>query len=334
MKIAIVGAGVAGSYLLSMLSNEHDVVCFERMYEDVFDTVCAWATSKHGIRDFVKDCGLNFDDYILHEGQVMYVDTGSELIVIKLKGLCTFHKSNLIKEMLKGQHVFYGKNIKRDSLSDEYDLIIDSTGVYRQLLPKIEEDCLIPCLQYKVKFHNPPYDDFYIKPFTGLSGYLWYFPLGNGYWHVGAGDLNKKHDEELKRFINRHPCEIVKKMGKLVRLSPPSKCEPFFKDRVVGVGESIGVVYPLLGEGIIPSLQCSKLLLHNLYDFQSYRKKVLKKFKIYDSVYRMIHLKIPGGFKPLNHVFMLMRIFFYMKRREKRYGLRVKLADWLKVMKL
>jgi len=27
-------------------------------------------------------------------------------------------------------------------------------------------------------------------------------------------------------------------------------CKPFYKGKVVGVGESIGTVYPLLGEGI------------------------------------------------------------------------------------
>jgi len=31
MKIAIMGMGVAGSYLVSRLKNDHDVVGFERM---------------------------------------------------------------------------------------------------------------------------------------------------------------------------------------------------------------------------------------------------------------------------------------------------------------
>lgn len=33
------------------------------------DAVCAWATCENVMEDLVKQCGLNFDDYILHEGK-------------------------------------------------------------------------------------------------------------------------------------------------------------------------------------------------------------------------------------------------------------------------
>jgi 3-hydroxyisobutyrate dehydrogenase-like beta-hydroxyacid dehydrogenase len=43
MKIAVVGIGVAGAYLMNQLSNNHDihVVGFERMKEEEHDAVCA-----------------------------------------------------------------------------------------------------------------------------------------------------------------------------------------------------------------------------------------------------------------------------------------------------
>ena len=46
MKIAVVGIGVAGAYLMNQLSNLHDVhvMGFERMEEKNHDAVCAWAT--------------------------------------------------------------------------------------------------------------------------------------------------------------------------------------------------------------------------------------------------------------------------------------------------
>ena len=42
MKIAVMGMGVAGSYLLSRLKNDHDVTGYERMTEERHDSICAW----------------------------------------------------------------------------------------------------------------------------------------------------------------------------------------------------------------------------------------------------------------------------------------------------
>ena len=42
MKIAVMGMGVAGSYLVSRLKNDHEVVGFERMDEIKHDSICAW----------------------------------------------------------------------------------------------------------------------------------------------------------------------------------------------------------------------------------------------------------------------------------------------------
>jgi len=76
MKIAVVGIGVAGAYLMNRLSDDHDnqVVGFERMPQDQHDAVCAWATCENVMAGLAKNCGLNFDDYVLHDGQQMRVD--------------------------------------------------------------------------------------------------------------------------------------------------------------------------------------------------------------------------------------------------------------------
>ena len=46
MKVAIIGRGVAGAYLMNQLSNFHDVkvIGFERMGEKNHDAFCAWAS--------------------------------------------------------------------------------------------------------------------------------------------------------------------------------------------------------------------------------------------------------------------------------------------------
>jgi len=55
MKIAVMGMGVAGSYLMARLKNsEHEVVGYERMVEERHDSICAWGTIKKELDEFVR----------------------------------------------------------------------------------------------------------------------------------------------------------------------------------------------------------------------------------------------------------------------------------------
>jgi flavin-dependent dehydrogenase len=217
MKIAVVGIGVAGAYLMNQLSNNHDIhiVGFERMKEEEHDAVCAWATSKNVMVNYTKKCSLDFDNYILHDGKNMSVDLGeSKHIDIGLKGMVSYDKLKLIQDMIKGTEIKYGKAPKKENLEADFDLIIDSTGFHRNYLPKLDYEMWIPCVQYKVKYdnNNIPYDDFYLKGFPSMSGYFWYFPLGNGYAHIGAGDFTRKnHNLFVENFLKKYKCEIIKK---------------------------------------------------------------------------------------------------------------------------
>ena len=78
MKIAVVGIGVAGAYLMNQLSRYSRCTCegFERMPEKEHDAVCAWATCDNVMKDYAKKCGLDFENYVLHDGKKMSVDIG------------------------------------------------------------------------------------------------------------------------------------------------------------------------------------------------------------------------------------------------------------------
>ena len=355
MKIAVVGIGVAGAYLMNRLSDDHDnhVVGFERMPETQHDAVCAWATCKNVMSGLAKNCGLNFEKYILHNGKHMKVDLGSittknqngktddnnnNNIDIGLKGMVSYDKLKVIQDMIKGTKIEFGKVPKKENLESEFDMIIDSTGFHRNYLPKLENEMWIPSIQYKVKYDidKTPFDDFYLKAFPSMTGYFWYFPLGNGYAHIGAGDFERKNNNKfVDEFLKKYKCEVIKKVGRPVRISPPVNCEPFTDGRKsVGVGESIGTVYSLLGEGIIPATWCAELFIQHLHDIQSYREAVLKRFKIYALVFRFIQLKIAGKFNVLRHAYDLLRIYNHMKNEEDRYGMQVKMIDMMKVSKV
>jgi len=334
VRIAVVGIGVAGAYLVNRLSREHDVIGFERMHEESHDSICAWGTTKSVMTDLAKKCELNFDDYILHDGLNMRVEAGRNSFGIKLKGLCTYDKIQLIKDMAEGVKINYGIAPNREALEQDFDLIIDATGFHRTLLPKPKNELWVPTIQYKVKYDERPYDDFLIKPFPNMTGYFWFFPLENGYAHVGAGDKNRKHVEIVENFLNKHKGEVLKKVGRPIRLSPPALCEPFIDGKVVGVGESIGTVYALLGEGIIPSTICADLFVDNVNDLQRYRKLVLEKFKIYHTVFNFVKNKINDEFSMMKHLPDLIKIYSYMKKQEDRFGMEIKMADMMKITKV
>jgi flavin-dependent dehydrogenase len=104
--------------------------------------------------------------------------------------------------------------------------------------------------------------------------------------------------------------------------------EPFYEGNVIGVGESIGCVFPMLGEGIIPSLICCDIFLEVLdggsrFDFRKYRKKVLDRFDYYDDVYRIVRLKMEGKLSTVRHLNLMMSMYRNMKKEEKRFGFEI-----------
>jgi flavin-dependent dehydrogenase len=412
LKVAVVGCGVAGSYMLNRIPPEHHVEAFEMRPHEKFWTVCAWGTSAPFISDLVKMAGFNFEDYILHRGERMMVDPGNgKTFGIKLNGLVTFDKHRMCEDMLEGHDVHWGQHVKElDEKLRGFDVVVDATGFHRSLMPKLEHDAAIPCFEVEVK-GKFPWDDFFIRPYPGLSGYFWYFPLGDGRGHVGAGDFRAQYRGEIEGMVEKYGWEVVRRIGRPVRILPPAYCQPFYVESrctacgrtihasrilngarqsvgsgqvveqssaglaslvsvrggsgtgggggpatgprghngqdscscadprperplVVGVGESIGTVYPLLGEGIIPSMQCVNLFVEHMDDMQAYTDAVLKHYDIYAKVYRFIKAKMDGNFSFIRQFPELAAVYWHMRTNEKRYGLETHLGDILNVVKV
>ena len=139
MRIAVVGIGVAGAYLMNILSDDHDnqIVGFERMPHDQHDAVCAWATCENEMAVLAKNCGINFEDYVLHDGKKMQVDLrGKSSVDIKLKGMVSYDKLRLIQDMIRGTEIRFGRAPRKDELEPDFDIIIDATGFHRSYLPR------------------------------------------------------------------------------------------------------------------------------------------------------------------------------------------------------
>ncbi len=336
LKIAVMGMGVAGSYLMARLKDtEHEVTGYERSTEERHDSICAWGTIKSELEKFCKKTGRDFDDFLIHDGKKMNVKMSNDIkFDIGLHGLCTYNKLGLIQDFIKDCNVIYGKAVKLEELEKEYDMIVDCTGFHRIYLPKLEKDFFLPTYEYKVEYESGvPFDDFYIEPFPGMSGYFWYFPLGEKWAHIGAGDYNKNHIKVTDEFLKKHGGKVIATKGRPIRLATPDRCKPFYSGKVVGVGESIGTVFAMLGEGIIPSMQCVEIFLENMHDFAAYEKAVEKHFKVYSKVFNFVRAKIHKDFSLIKALPDFIAIFLYMKKHEKRFGMDIKISNLMKVAK-
>lgn len=337
MRIAIVGAGVAGSYLACMISKMgHEIEVFESNDKERHWPVCAWAGSKNMLSRFSEKAGLEFDEYVTHTGRSLRIDLPGEKVEhLELKGLVTYNKRQWELDLLRGIKVIYGRKCNLENLPvSEYGLVVDCTGFHRSLLPRSEQDFVIPAYEYLVD-NLEGIEDFYVIGYKGARGYFWCFPLEKGEAFVGAGDLDRKY-YGITEFLSSHPeCNIRKKIGRPIRLSPPQRMQPFYRNNVVGVGESIGCVFPMLGEGIIPSLICSDIFLEEItrstdnnkaFDYGRYSGRILKRFRYYDDVYRIIRLKMESSLNMVKHFKLMMNMYQNMKREEDRFGFEVSLA--------
>lgn len=335
MKIAIIGAGVAGAFLARMLSNKHKVQVFEAATKDKHFPVCAWGASRNMLDYYSKLAGLNFDDYILHVGRrvEMRLPNGSNEFLNCL-GLVTYHKQRWEHDLLDGIDIRYGIRCTLDNFPiNKYDYVLDCTGFHRSMLPKVD-DFVVPAYEYMLD--NVKHDEFYIMGYKNATGYFWYFPLNDNKAFVGAGDINRRYYGIREFFEENKDAKILHKIGRPIRITPPTRMEPFYYKNIIGVGESIGCVFPLLGEGIIPSLICSEILLNsisdNRIDLEYYRDNVLKRFKYYDDVYKLVRLMIDGKFSKIRHWNIIYNMYKNMKREEKRFGFEVSINKLKKML--
>jgi len=290
VKVAIVGAGIAGGYLARLLERQgidpdvyewgdHGTSCRCRS--------CGWGAPE-GTGAYLELAGLDLDDYLLEPMESMNFDG-----LIARTPLYTLNKPRLIRDLRSGlcmsQHRFTVQE------TQEYDIVVDATGITRTLLPPCASDLTLPTLQYRVTME--PLGNEVLGPgvygnqIPGL-GYVWVFPLSRGQYHIGAGGIGfNRHEAILESFleelygqftVTRH-CSCSGE----VRVASPHYSQPLVSDRrtengelqrIIGVGESIGTVSPFTGEGIIYSLQCAKILADSWPDFDGYTRKVLGRF--------------------------------------------------------
>lgn len=275
-KLAIAGAGMAGAYLFRLLNNEgYDVHLFDlKRITRCGLKPCAWGTSS-GFIDLVEQAGLDAEKYILRRLDHVLMDD----MMIKAD-LMIFDKPQLVKDLLKDAEIhFTPLSLHR------YDRVIDATGVSRALLPPIKDDIIMGCRQYLIETRESLENR--IK--LGGIGYAWCFPLSRNLYHVGCGSLLSDPHRILKDLgwlestSSRYGRKILCSCTGKIRLTGPYQSQPFVNEAVGegiwGIGEAIGCVAPLAGDGVVTGMRSVQLLLNTWDKPQEYTNAVLGEFR-------------------------------------------------------
>ncbi|MGC8555603.1 MAG: NAD(P)/FAD-dependent oxidoreductase [Conexivisphaera sp.] len=307
-RVTVVGTGVAGSYLGARLALAGiDVEGVEAQDPAGYRSVCAWATSLEGMRERLRQLDVDMEDYVLVEARGISVDLGGTIHEVPTRHLVTFDKPALIRRLMgtfRVRHSVRARGIPGDASG----LVVDATGVHRAVIGPARSgtEFALPAYQLRVRYRNPPMESFYVRPFPRYSGYLWYFPLGGGEFFVGAGDLHHMHLRYLSEFLDEHrPDEVLSREGRPIRISPPGILEPISRSAgaaaVVAVGEAAGAVLPILGEGILPSVESAELLAEILlregvegFSADRYEGELRRRFSAFRAAYRFVRRKQAG----------------------------------------
>ncbi len=269
MRIAIAGAGMSGAFLYNLLKEAGMVEV------DIFDKQrrsrcgirpCAWGFAPSSEYRRLVSRVLDPGQFEMYHSDFMHIDG------VKIPAdIITFDKSALLRGLLEGVDVKY---VPLDPT--KYDRVIDATGVDRAFLGPIENNDLIADLiQYRVKSEEPL--DPYFR--TSTLGYEYCFPLGSNQYHVGKGSI-KIDVSDFKPFGDENSkVSVVCKCPSRLRLASPYYSQPFvLNSKIVGMGESIGTVAPLGGDGNPYSMQCAEMLVENWDDLDAYTKAILGRF--------------------------------------------------------
>jgi flavin-dependent dehydrogenase len=270
----IAGAGVAGSYLFSRMRQDgFSVTLYDPKFKGHY-IPCGFATNSKLIEPYMMKAGIDLDQIIeSRDDHVTLAGNNFKDIEVGSSGICTVNKMKMEELLNSGA----ATRSRPDDISG--NTVVDCTGVSRYYLGKAEGDKKMYAIEKLVK--KSPYSGFYFYFFPKGRGYFWSFPLKDGF-HIGAGGIDL---QEVKSFTDK--VEGVRTMSRQIRMTP--LMDFIWKGRTIGTGESIGYISPLLGEGIVPAMECSEQLFQSIKktdDLESikfaYKSKIesrMKQFK-------------------------------------------------------
>lgn len=312
-RIAIAGAGVAGSYLYRMLkkSGADFVDVFSKREKTACGIhSCAWLTGAE-IFDLLRVADIDPAKFIIgHHKRIKLINR------MKKGDIYVIDKPRLIEELIEGASIKYSK----PDLS-HYDRVIDATGAARALLPPARRK-LACTAQYRIKANRSEIIEIQYIP----EGYAWIVPLGEGHFHLGYVSKSADSEKYLEKLFDISAKENICYCRSEINMTPPENNLPFVNNNIWGIGEAIGCVSPLIGEGILPALESVAILLKHWGDPEEYTRDVLRNFRWIGREYKI--------FRSVENASPLALMQYPgIKKCFKRYKIDINLLDILKILK-
>lgn len=317
MEIGVIGAGPAGLSLAWFLKGtKHNVTVYEGL-GDVGIKPCAWGLisgveglvpiSKEAIISEIKGFKIYLDDKLIHD-----IRTDRKLGYIINKPV--FLRDIADKVIVKFNTRVIEKNGEYFTQTGEkiqVDKIVYANGHYS--LPK---DRTIDAIQYITDYEiDKEVVEFYF--YSDLLGYAWIFPDEKGS-KIGIGGWADVTflKERVKRLLK----------GKILHFHGARVSDYGIDDeRLNGkyIGEALGTVYPLTGEGIRPSILSAKIFADALLENKNFEKE-FKKSKLYSTI--QYQAKVVHGVK--KGVMSLKGLSRIMTKSDPNLVLKVAIGDF------
>ncbi len=294
----IAGLGVSGSYLFRRLKNSGFDVSGYDPKKPGFYVPCGYAVNMKKLVELLRNIGLDANTYMEVDADLVTFASDSG-INVKLPsiGFCTIDKNRMESDIVSD--LKFERNMARMP-SDRNEILVDATGVSRYYLGPAEGDMLMRTREYLTD--SAPTGDFHFRYFPSGRGYYWEFPLKNGF-HIGAGGDTIDIVEEALQNV-KDPMRV---MSRNIRLSP--LFDQIHKDSIIGVGEAIGTVSPITGEGIVPSMESAEILFNCISKYddledlkEKYSSEIKKKFRRYEKLFSLLKNTREGSLKKIGNL--------------------------------
>jgi len=293
-ELTVAGAGVAGSYFYALFTDK-----FPKTKLKIYDGAkkrgcgCAWGCFYSLLKEKLDKVGLNIEDYILCRNRGLILNG----IYFPLRNQISINKPKLVNDLcpqkkvirkwvrvgsypatprlakprqtppcltLPSQAMPSLASPRQKEITKKSDLkfIINATGI--PLVPHY----VIPTKQYRVKIEGLEPTVNYIHLDPKYVGYGWAFSLDEeGRWfHLGAGCVNADPEILIKALVRRYRCKVKKPVcscSRPIRVVNPEEFSPIL-GTVISIGEAGGYVFPVTGEGIIPSMDSAEFLVESM----------------------------------------------------------------------
>ena len=294
------GCGSGGSYLYRLLAQRK-----QGIKVDLFDIrpntkcgvkPCGWGVSFTIFAALCREVALNPNEYVL----ALYRQAVAEGVVMKAN-LAIINKPLLIEHMIGT-----AERQTATPLMSEYDRIIDATGRRVYLGQSRQAVSYYEAVETRVGLRRPMLPTVFLNT---KGGYSWVIPLGDGTAHLGS--LSPWGWKEVEREVERARGRID--AGSIIcACSAPIWCAgpapPFVTENIWGLGESIGLVDPIVGAGITPAMDSARMMVKNWDAPATYAKRVLQRYDYMSKEANMVKSIAHDGIPKISDILLLSKV--------------------------